>query len=190
MTLRRAEIRVGVLPVADMASNGYGSPDHSESSYLERLWKSLPLWGLKGSLSAHLCEICTSMFTTMRSAPAGSWQGSKPRSFGYPDSSYLWGGSHHVMPGSFLSSVKSECYICSTIFRDCNESQRELATSFQIFYRLYELREEEPDDRMVRYGLRFGIEVEQKDQDVQGEFFYDCQGDFKLLPFKGAPELH
>jgi hypothetical protein len=136
-----------------------------------------------------LCNVCLSMFTTIRSAPVGSWQGSKPRSFGYPDSSYLWGGSHHILSGSFLTSVKSGCYICFTIFRDCNDFQRELARSFQIFYRVYELQEEGIHDEMMRYGLRFGIEVEQNDQDILGEFFYDCQGDFKLLPFKGALDL-
>jgi hypothetical protein len=42
---------------------------------------------------------------------------------------------------------------------------------------------------MMRYGLRFGIEVEENGQDILGEFFYDCQGDFKLLPFKGVLDL-
>lgn len=141
-----------------------------------------------GSHSTHLCNICASMFTAIRSAPAGSWQDPKPRSFGYPESSYLCGGSHHIRPGSFLNSVKIKCYICSTIFRDCNDFQRELAKNFQIFYRLSELGDGEYDDGMMRCALRFGIEVEQEDQDVQGEFFYDCQGDFKLLPFKGASQ--
>jgi hypothetical protein len=136
-----------------------------------------------------LCKICLAIFTSIRSAPAGSWIGSKPRSFGYPESSYLWGGSHHTLPGSFLSSVKIGCYICSIIFRDCNDSQRELAKSFQIFYRLYELRDGSAYDGMIRFGLRFGIEVEQNNQDALGEFFYDCQGDFKVLPFKGPLKL-
>jgi hypothetical protein len=136
-----------------------------------------------------LCYICLSMFTAIRTAPEGSWRGVKPRSFGYPSSSYLWGGSHHTIPGSFLGSVRSGCYICSTIFRDCNGAQRKVAENFQIFYRIYKLQEEEFNGEFMRYGLRFGIEVEQNDQDVLGEFFYDCQGDFKILPSRGMLEL-
>lgn len=184
MTVYEAKILTRVLLVSEMTSKGYPSPHHGES-----LWNRLSFSNPNCPPMTPLCNFCVSMFTTIQSAPVGSWQGSKPRSFGYPDSSYLWGGSHHVLPGSFLTSVKNECYICSTIFRDCNDSQRELARSFQIFYRLYKLQEEEIHDEMMRYGLRFGIEVEQNDQDVLGEFFYDCQGDFKLLPSKGALEL-
>jgi hypothetical protein len=58
-----------------------------------------------------------------------------------------------------------------------------------MFYRIYKLQEEGFDGEFVRYGLRFGIEVEQNDQDVLGEFFYDCQGDFKILPLNGMLEL-
>jgi hypothetical protein len=129
------------------------------------------------------------MFHAIRSAPPGSWQGPKPRSFGYPVSTYLWGGAHHRLPGSFLSSVSGGCYICYTIFRDCNASQRKLAQSFQIYYRFYALQEEALADQTARYGLRFGIEVEPDIKNVVGEFFYDCQGDFKVLPLEGMPQL-
>jgi hypothetical protein len=156
---------------------------------MELFRSSLSILGLNWPSPRPLCDVCLSMFNAVRSAPTGSWRGSKPRSFGYPETTYLWGGAHHVLPGSFLRSVNSWCYICYTIFRDCNDSQRELARSFQIFYRIYELQEEGLKDQLMRYGLRFGIEVEQNDQAVLGEFFYDCQGDFKILPFEGTSEL-
>lgn len=170
-------------PRSDMASEVYRNQSQSESSIFQRLWSLI--WGMNHAPPKRLCKTCLAIFTSIRSAPAGSWIGSKPRSFGYPESSYLWGGSHHTLPGSFLSSVKIGCYICSIIFRDCNDFQRELAKGFQIFYRLYELRDGSTHDGMIRFGLQFGIEVEQNNQDALGEFFYDCQGDFKVLPFKG-----
>ena len=89
-----------------------------------------------------------------------------------------------------MGSVDSGCYICDIIFQDCNDSQRELAKSFQIFYRFYNLQEEGFEDGLARYGLRFGIEVEQTDHAAFGEFFYDCQGDFKLLPYKGTSRFN
>jgi len=170
-----------------MARGGARFPHQAGASYIECI---LPLWGLTRTSQIPLCKVCLSVFTDIRSAPAVSWEGSKPQSFGYPEASYVWGGSHHTLPGSFLSSVKSKCYICSTIFRDCNDSQREFANNFQSFYRFYKLQEGEIDDDMMRYGLRFGVELVQDDRGVLGEFFYDCQGDFKLIPFKGTSDLH
>ena len=173
-----------------MARGGARFPHQAGASYIERIWKSLSPWGPTRTSQIPLCKVCLSMFTAIRSAPAGSWKGSKPQSFGYPEASYVWGGSHHTLPGSFLSSVNSKCYICSTIFRDCNDSQREFANNFQSFYRFYKLQEGEIDDDMMRYGLRFGVELVQNDRGVLGEFFYNCQGDFKLIPFKGMSDLH
>jgi hypothetical protein len=166
-----------------MAHTGYDSETKSTPTYYERFWK--PWLGRRRNPPSTLCDVCLSMFSAIRAGSPGSWLGPEPRSFGYPKSSYLWGGSHHSKPGSFLSSVESKCYICYTIFRDCNEAQRKLASSFQIFYRVYSLGNEGVYDMLGRYGLRFGIEIEQQNQSPMEEFFYDCRGDFKLLPFKG-----
>jgi hypothetical protein len=165
-----------------MANKAYDKPMESTPTYYEWIWDSL-LWR-RPITPPTLCDVCLSVFTAIRGASPGTWLGSEPRSFGYPKSSYIWGGSHHTKPGSFLSSVRSKCYICYTIFRDCNDAQRKLASGFQIFYRIYELKNE-IDDSLGRYGLRFGIEIEKHGQNTMEEFFYDCQGDFKVLPFKG-----
>jgi hypothetical protein len=156
---------------------------------MELFRSSLSILGLNWPSPRPLCDVCLSMFNAVRSAPTGSWRGSKPRSFGYPSQPIFGEALITSSPGSFLRSVNSWCYICHTIFRDCNDSQRDLARSFQIFYRIYELQEEGLKDQLMRYGLRFGIEVKQNDQAVLGEFFHDCQGDFKILPFEGTSEL-
>jgi hypothetical protein len=166
-----------------MANKGYDGQIKSSQTYYERFFSSF--LRRKRNTPPTLCDVCQSMFSAIRAGSPGSWLGSEPRSFGYPKCSYMWGGSHHTKPGSFLISVGSKCYICYTIFRDCNDAQRELAGSFQIFYRVYELKNEGVDDSLGRYGLRFGIEIQQHDPNATEDFFYDCRGDFKLLPFKG-----
>ncbi len=136
--------------------------------------------------SMTLCDECRSVFSRVRSPSAQTWVGPKPRSFSYPQRSYLWGGSHHIQQGSFLRAVRERCYVCVTIFRDCNEAQQQIAESFQIFYQIYYLSSQAASDERHRYGLRFGIETKQKDRALFGEFFYDCQGDFKVLPYEGV----
>jgi hypothetical protein len=135
--------------------------------------------------STTLCRVCLELFNTVGSTPAGTWSGAKPGSFGYPELTDAWGGSHHTEPGSFITAFERKCYICSTIFRDCSVLQRKQAWNFRIFYLFYELREQNTSRKPARYGLEFSIEIVRPDQDLTKELVFECRGVFKILPLTG-----
>lgn len=142
-------------------------------------------------LSNSLCKPCQAIFTAVQELPAGcwlgwnSWSGSKPRSFGYAYAEDSWGGSHHTREGSFLHSVQHGCYICLTIYQECNDVLKKNVGRFETFFRFYKSGEPTTLQHGECYSIQFGIEVAQAGQPGVAEIAYECQGDFKLLQYKG-----
>lgn len=130
-----------------------------------------------------LCSACTGIISVVRKHPPGIWIGPKPTYFAYPESAVAWAGAHHAEDGAFYDAVQKNCYICSTIYRDCSHEIRSQAYIFHTFYRLQKVDSPSPQPQSDNcYELEFTTEVIHGDNLMAEEQVFDCSGVFKILP--------
>ena len=97
-----------------------------------------------------------------------------------------WAGSYHVEQGSFLDADRALCYICATIYRDCNNNLRQEAHRIRTYYQLRLLpRDGSSGSEEDRYELDFTGEISDGQERIERQQVFDCRGLFKILPRDG-----
>lgn len=133
-----------------------------------------------------LCSACNDIFSNARMVAPGSWIGTKPSLFDYPELPNAWAGSHHIEQNEFLEAADQRCYICSTLFRDCNTALREQAQSIRTFYQLRLVDDHAPlQPSKDHFELEFTFEVLHGKAPIAERQVIDCSGVFKILPKNG-----
>ena len=133
-----------------------------------------------------LCGACDKIFSNARKVAPGSWIGTKSSLFDYHELPNAWAGSHHTEQNEFLQAADHRCYICSTLFRDCNTTLREQAYAIRTFYQLRlvdDYRSSQPAQE--HFELEFTFEVLHGKAPIAERQVVDCSGVFKIVPKNG-----
>ena len=125
-----------------------------------------------------LCQQCEKIFKAVNTSPPGTSIGVSPELFQYPRMENGWTGSHHIQPGSFRSAEHSGCYVCRSIFRDCNTKTRKLAGVARTFYKIIQTSEK-------HYALDFTMEILKGSVPGARAQVIGCVGTFPILPRGG-----
>lgn len=130
-----------------------------------------------------LCGSCQKIWARIDSGLPCDKQTAEPSLFEYAQQPNTWTGSHHTSDGSFVSAVQDNCYICTTIERDCTRELRKQAALFRTFYQLQST--DNPDQDGRRYDLDFTVEILRGQPPIPQRHVFDCSGIFKILPKQG-----